>query len=97
MSVITPMVSPAAHAKAVADLVRRYRQLPPGTPVRLGKRSSHLFRFDTTRQHGLPHESVREMDILTGSGDVITARPDDEMSADLFHGFPNSYGALGYA
>ena len=45
---------------------------------------------------GLPHESVLEMDILTGSGEVITARPDNEF-ADLFFGFPNSYGTLGYA
>ncbi len=45
---------------------------------------------------GLPHESVLEMDILTGSGEIVTARPDNE-HADLFHGFPNSYGSLGYA
>ncbi|MEO7269912.1 MAG: FAD-binding oxidoreductase [Knoellia sp.] len=45
---------------------------------------------------GLPHESVLEMDILTGSGEIVTARPDNER-ADLFHGFPNSYGSLGYA
>jgi FAD/FMN-containing dehydrogenase len=45
---------------------------------------------------GLPHESVLEMDILTGSGEVVTARPDGE-HADLFRGFPNSYGSLGYA
>lgn len=45
---------------------------------------------------GLPHESVREMEILTGSGEVVLARPDNE-HADLFRGFPNSYGTLGYA
>jgi len=45
---------------------------------------------------GLPHESVIEMDILTGTGEIVTARADNE-HADLFHGFPNSYGSLGYA
>ncbi len=40
-----PTVSPATHAAATADLVRRYRAVPAGTPVRLGKPSSNLFRF----------------------------------------------------
>ena len=47
-------------------------------------------------RNGLPHESVREMEILTGSGDIVVARPDNE-HADLFRAFPNSYGSLGYA
>ena len=47
---------------------------------------------------GLPHESVLEMDILTGSGEIVTARPDgDAHERSLFRGFPNSYGSLGYA
>jgi len=47
---------------------------------------------------GLPHESVLEMDILTGDGDVLTITPnDDDPHRDLFYGFPNSYGSLGYA
>src|SRR3954466_6613484 len=47
-------------------------------------------------RNGCPHESVVEMDVLTGAGEVVTARPDGE-HRDLFHGFPNSYGSLGYA
>ena len=47
-------------------------------------------------RNGLPHESVREMRILTGSGEVVTATPEGE-HADLFRTFPNSYGSLGYA
>ena len=46
-------------------------------------------------RNGLVHESVLEFDILTGAGEILTARPDGE-HADLFHGFPNSYGSLGY-
>ena len=47
-------------------------------------------------RNGMPHESVIEMDILTGAGEVVTARADGE-HRDLFRGFPNSYGTLGYA
>ncbi len=42
---------------------------------------------------GLPHESVLEMDVFTGAGEVVTTRPGEE----LFDAFPNSYGSLGYA
>src|SRR5690606_36320785 len=50
----------------------------------------------TSFKDGLPHESVEEMEILTGDGRVVVARPDNE-HADLFRAFPNSYGTLGYA
>ena len=50
----------------------------------------------TSFRNGLVHESVLEIDILTGAGEVVTARPTGEY-ADLFSGFPNSYGSLGYA
>ena len=47
---------------------------------------------------GLPHESVLEMDVLTGTGEIVTARPDGtEREQALMRGFPNSYGSLGYA
>ena len=154
------------YRRRVADLQRQYRALPEGSPVRLAKRTSNLFRpragstgprldvsgFDglieldaknrwadvqgmTTYEHlvdallpyglmpmvvpelktitlggavtglgiesssfrnGMPHESVLEMDILTGGGEVVTASPHGE-HRDLFYGFPNSYGSLGYA
>jgi FAD/FMN-containing dehydrogenase len=44
---------------------------------------------------GMPHESVLEMDVLTGTGEVVLATPDNEHAA-LFRGIPNSYGTLGY-
>ncbi|GAA1054543.1 FAD-binding protein [Dietzia natronolimnaea] len=47
---------------------------------------------------GLPHESVLEMDVLTGTGEIVTARPDGtDRERELYRGFPNSYGSLGYA
>ncbi|MGZ4603232.1 MAG: FAD-binding oxidoreductase [Kineosporiaceae bacterium] len=154
------------HRAAVDRLVASYRAVPPGTGIRLAKRTSNLFRPRTAAagpgldvsglggvvsldvdagtadvqgmctyeelvgvtlpkgfmplvvpqlrtitlggavtglgieatsfRNGLPHESVLELDVLTGAGDVVTARPDGE-HADLFTGFPNSYGTLGYA
>jgi FAD/FMN-containing dehydrogenase len=160
--------SPAwqAHRRGVAALEAQYRAIPAGSPIRLAKKTSNLFRprvksatpgldvaaFDgvieidreqrtadvggmTTYEHlvdatlpyglmpkvvpelktitlggaitglgiessswrnGMPHESMLELDILTGGGEVVTATPDGE-HADLFYGFPNSYGTLGYA
>ena len=152
----------------VARIAEQYAGIPEGTPVRLAKRTSNLFRpraatgtpgldvaaFDgvlsidadartadvlgmTTYEHlveatlphglmpmcvpqlrtitlggavtglgieaasfrqGCPHESVLEMDILTGSGEVLTVTgADEDPHRDLFYGFPNSYGSLGYA
>lgn len=46
-------------------------------------------------RNGCPHESVLEMDVLTGAGRVVTCSR--EQDSALFHGFPNSYGTLGYA
>ncbi|RXZ48775.1 FAD-binding oxidoreductase [Agromyces fucosus] len=155
----------AAHADGVERLLASYRAVPAGSPVRLAKRTSNLFRSraatdapgldtsglthviavdveartadvagmctyedlvaatlpfglaplvvpqlktitlggavtglgieSTSFRNGLPHESVLEMDVLTGAGEVLTASPTEH--ADLFRAFPNSYGTLGYA
>lgn len=50
----------------------------------------------TSFRQGLVHETVLEMDVLTGDGRVLTCTPDNA-HRDLFFGFPNSYGTLGYA
>src|SRR6478752_4262267 len=50
----------------------------------------------TSFRSGLVYDDIIEMDVFTGAGDVVTATPDGE-HADLFYGFPNSYGTLGYA
>jgi FAD/FMN-containing dehydrogenase len=154
------------HDQARERLTREYAAIPPGSPIRLTKRTSNLFRsrerssgpgldvsgldqvlsvdpvsrtvavqamttyerlVDATLAHGLmplvvpqlktitiggavtglgiestsfrnglPHESVRELEILTGAGEIVVAYPSGENS-DLFHAFPNSYGTLGYA
>ncbi len=47
-------------------------------------------------RYGLVHETIQELEIATGAGELVLATPDNE-HADLFFGFPNSYGTLGYA
>jgi len=160
-------VTADTHEAAVARLHEAYAAWPPGTPVRLAKRTSNLFRFrdatpagadldvsafgrvlrvdqarrtawvggmttyedlcdatlahrlmplvvpqlktitlggavsglgieSTSLRNGMPHESVTEMEILTGDGRVVRATADNEHAA-LFRGFPNSLGTLGYA
>ena len=70
--------------------------VPQLRTITLGGAVTGLGIESTSFRNGLPHESVLELDILTGSGEIITATPDNE-HADLFAAFPNSYGSLGYA
>ncbi len=46
--------------------------------------------------HGLVHDTITSVDVLTGTGQILTCTPDNE-HRDLFHGLANSYGTLGYA
>jgi len=50
----------------------------------------------TSFRHGLVHESLMEIDILVPDGRVLKCTPENAYR-DLFYGFPNSYGTLGYA
>ncbi len=69
--------------------------VPQLKTITLGGAVTGLGIESTSFRNGLPHESVLEMDILTGTGDVLTASRDQH--ADLFRAFPNSYGTLGYS
>jgi FAD/FMN-containing dehydrogenase len=69
--------------------------VPQLKTITLGGAVTGLGIESASFRNGLPHESVLEMDILTGSGEVVTVSPDQH--ADLFRGFPNSYGTLGYS
>jgi FAD/FMN-containing dehydrogenase len=70
--------------------------VPQLKTITLGGAVTGLGIESTSFRNGLPHESVLEMDVLTGAGEVVTARPGGD-HADLIRGFPNSYGTLGYA
>src|SRR5262249_51797187 len=45
---------------------------------------------------GLVHDTIVALRVLTADGRVVTCTPTNE-HRDLFFGFPNSYGTLGYA
>lgn len=70
--------------------------VPQLKTITLGGAVTGLGIESSSFRNGLPHESVLELDVLTGAGEVVTATRDNE-HADLFRGFPNSYGTLGYA
>jgi len=102
-------VDPRARAAVVggmttyedlADATLRHGLMPLVVPqlktITLGGAVTGLGIESTSLRNGLPHESVTAMEILTGDGRVVTAAPVGE-HADLFRGFPNSYGTLGYA
>jgi FAD/FMN-containing dehydrogenase len=102
-------VDPAARTAVVggmttyenlADATLRHDLMPLVVPqlktITLGGAVSGLGIESSSLRNGLPHESVTEMEILTGDGRVVTATDGNEHSA-LYRGFPNSYGTLGYA
>ncbi|MFG1953649.1 FAD-binding oxidoreductase [Micromonospora sp. NPDC048830] len=70
--------------------------VPQLRTITLGGAVTGLGIESTSFRHGLPHESVLELDVLTGAGEIVACRPDGE-HADLFAAFPNSLGSLGYA
>ncbi len=69
--------------------------VPQLKTITLGGAVTGLGIESASFRNGLPHESVLEMDILTGTGEVVTASPSQH--PDLFRAFPNSYGTLGYS
>lgn len=69
--------------------------VPQLKTITLGGAVTGLGIESSSFRNGLPHESVREMQVLTGAGEIVTATPGNE-HRDLFYGFPNSYGTLGY-
>jgi FAD/FMN-containing dehydrogenase len=69
--------------------------VPQLKTITLGGAVTGLGIESASFRNGLPHESVLEMDILTGAGELLTVSPDQH--SDLYRAFPNSYGTLGYS
>jgi FAD/FMN-containing dehydrogenase len=69
--------------------------VPQLRTITLGGAVTGLGIESTSFRNGLPHESVLELDVLTGAGELLTVSP--EQHPALYAGFPNSYGSLGYA
>jgi FAD/FMN-containing dehydrogenase len=84
----------------LCDATLRHGLMPLVVPqlktITLGGAVTGLGIESTSLRSGMPHESVTEMEILTGDGRVVTATEGNEHH-DLFRGFPNSYGTLGYS
>ncbi|MFZ0324678.1 MAG: FAD-binding oxidoreductase [Actinomycetes bacterium] len=84
----------------LVDETLRYGLVPLVVPelktITLGGAVTGLGIESASFRNGCPHESVLEMEVLTGDGRILTVAPDGE-HAGLFAGFPNSYGTLGYA
>ena len=84
----------------LVDSTLRYGLMPLVVPelktITLGGAVTGLGIESTSFRNGCPHESVIDFDVLLGDGRVITVTPDGP-HANLFTGFPNSYGTLGYA
>ena len=86
--------------EALTAACLKYRLMPAVVPqlktITLGGALAGVGIESSSHRHGLVHDTVLELDVLLGDGRVVTCTPSNE-HADLFHGFPNSYGTLGYA
>jgi FAD/FMN-containing dehydrogenase len=84
---------------ALVDETLRYGLLPAVVPqlktITVGGAVSGLGVESSSFKYGLVHDTVKEMEILTGKGCIVACSLCK--NRDLFFGFPNSYGTLGYA
>jgi FAD/FMN-containing dehydrogenase len=89
-----------ATYEALVDACLAHGVMPAVVPelktITLGGAVAGVGIEATSHRHGLVHESIEALEVLTGDGRVLACTRDNE-HADLFHAFPNSYGTLGYA
>jgi len=85
---------------ALADATLAHGLVPAVVPqlksITLGGAVAGVGIEASAFRHGLVHDTVTALEILTGDGRIVAATPDND-HRDLFFGFPNSYGTLGYA
>lgn len=84
--------------EAFAGETLRYGLLPAVVPqlktITIGGAVSGVGIESSSFRYGLVHETVEEMDVLLGDGSVLVCS--STLNPDLFYGFANSYGTLGY-
>jgi FAD/FMN-containing dehydrogenase len=84
--------------EAFVDETLQYGLLPTVVPqlktITVGGAVSGVGIESSSFRYGLVHETVLEMEILLGDGRIVVCSPSE--NPDLFFGFPNSYGTLGY-
>jgi len=81
----------ACLAKGVMPAV-----VPQLKTITLGGAVAGVGIESSSHRYGLVHDGMLELDVLLGDGRVVACTPTNE-HRDLFFGFPNSYGTLGYA
>ncbi len=85
---------------ALTDACLEHAVMPSVVPqlksITIGGAVAGIGIESSSFKYGLVHETVDEMEILLGDGSTVVCAPDNE-HRDLFYGFPNSYGTLGYA
>jgi FAD/FMN-containing dehydrogenase len=85
--------------EALVDQTLKYGLLPAVVPqlktITVGGAVSGLGIESSSFKFGLVHETIEKMEILLGDGRLVTCSCREH--SDLFFGFPNSYGTLGYA
>jgi len=69
--------------------------VPQLKSITIGGAVSGIGIESSSFRHGLPHESVLNMEVLLSNGEVENCSPNGK-NRDLFYGIPNSYGTLGY-
>ena len=69
--------------------------VPELKSITVGGATTGLGIESSAFRYGLVHETVLEFDVLVADGRVLRCSPSEH--ADLYRGFPNSYGSLGYA
>lgn len=86
--------------EALADATLAQGTMPAVVPqlksITLGGAVAGVGIEATSFRQGLVHDAVVAIEVLTGEGTIVRCAPDNE-HADLFRGFANSYGTLGYA
>jgi FAD/FMN-containing dehydrogenase len=86
--------------EALADATLAHGTMPAVVPqlksITLGGAVAGVGIEASSFRRGLVHHTVAAIEVLTADGRVVRCTPDNE-HRDLFFGFPNSYGTLGYA
>jgi hypothetical protein len=85
---------------AIAASTFAHGVLPAVVPqlksITIGGAVAGLGIESSSYRYGLVHETVHEIEVLLPDGDTVVCTPSNAHS-DLFFGFPNSFGTLGYA
>lgn len=85
---------------ALADATLEQGVMPAVVPqlksITLGGAVAGVGIEASSFRRGLVHDTVTALDVLTPDGRIVRCTPAND-HRDLFFGFPNSYGTLGYA